>query len=125
MFRATMCPSSGELTVSVRHWYFLLCMGGCLVCRPDSHPYNSVHLVGFIRKSLIFCLESLICVALLCAISMLGLVRTAWIRNGQTITPSQLPCGTAVLSLPLTTSRGRWHQMSQNVLERLVTRKGW
>ena len=32
MFRATMCPSSGELTVSVRHWYFSLCMGGCLVC---------------------------------------------------------------------------------------------
>ena len=24
MFRATMCPSSGELTVSVRHWYFSL-----------------------------------------------------------------------------------------------------
>ena len=22
MFRATMCPSSGELTVSMRHWYF-------------------------------------------------------------------------------------------------------
>jgi len=29
MFRATMCPSSGELTVSMRHWYFSLCMGGC------------------------------------------------------------------------------------------------
>ena len=26
MFRATMCPSSGELTVSMRHWYFALCM---------------------------------------------------------------------------------------------------
>ena len=35
MFRVTMCPSSGELTVSVRHWYFSLCMVGCLVCRPD------------------------------------------------------------------------------------------
>ena len=32
MFRATMCPSSGELTVSMRHWYFSLCMVGCLVC---------------------------------------------------------------------------------------------
>jgi len=41
MFRATMCPLSGELTLSMRHWYFLLCMGGCLVCysRQDSHPY--------------------------------------------------------------------------------------
>jgi len=27
-----MCPSSGELTVSMRHWYFSLCMGGSLVC---------------------------------------------------------------------------------------------
>ena len=27
-----MCPSSGELTVSMRHWYFSLCTGGCLVC---------------------------------------------------------------------------------------------
>jgi len=37
MFRATMCPSSGELTVSMRHWYLSLCMGGCLACcsRPD------------------------------------------------------------------------------------------
>jgi len=32
MFRASMCPSSGELTVSMRHWYFSLCVGGCLVC---------------------------------------------------------------------------------------------
>jgi len=32
MFRAIMCPSSGELTVSMRHWYFSLCMGACLVC---------------------------------------------------------------------------------------------
>ena len=28
MFRATMCPSSGELTVSMRHWYLSICMGG-------------------------------------------------------------------------------------------------
>jgi len=26
-----MYPSSGEFTVSMRHWYFSLCMGGCLV----------------------------------------------------------------------------------------------
>ena len=26
MFRATMCPSSGEITVSMRHWYFSLFM---------------------------------------------------------------------------------------------------
>ena len=32
MFRANMCPSSGEFTVSMRHWYFSLCVGGCLVC---------------------------------------------------------------------------------------------
>ena len=39
MFRATTCPSSGELTVSMRHWYFSLCMGGCLVCssQPADH----------------------------------------------------------------------------------------
>ena len=28
MFRATMCPSPGENTVSMRHWYLSLCMGG-------------------------------------------------------------------------------------------------
>ena len=33
VFRATVCPSSGKLTVSMRHWYFSLCMGGCLVCK--------------------------------------------------------------------------------------------
>ena len=41
MFRATMCPSSGELTVSTRHRYFSVCMGGCLVCwlrRVSSQP---------------------------------------------------------------------------------------
>ena len=32
MFRATMCPSPGQLTISMRHWYISLCMGGCLVC---------------------------------------------------------------------------------------------
>jgi len=28
MFRATMCPSPGEITVSMRHWYLSLCRGG-------------------------------------------------------------------------------------------------
>ena len=28
MFRATMCPSLGEITLSMRHWYLSLCMGG-------------------------------------------------------------------------------------------------
>jgi len=27
MFQATMCPSSGELTVSMRHWYFCTLYG--------------------------------------------------------------------------------------------------
>ena len=42
MFRATMCPSSGEITVSMRYWYLSLCMGG--VCSagwsetPTSRP---------------------------------------------------------------------------------------
>ena len=42
-----MCPSSGERTLSMRHWYFSLCMGGCLVCccRPDSHPYLLTYLL--------------------------------------------------------------------------------
>jgi len=32
MFRATMCPSTGEITLSMQHWYCSLRMGGCLVC---------------------------------------------------------------------------------------------
>jgi len=44
MFRATVCSSSEELTLSMRHWYFSLCMGGCLVCCsrkiPVSHRYT-------------------------------------------------------------------------------------
>jgi len=35
MFRATMCSSSGEPTVSTQHWYFSLCMGGSLVWSAD------------------------------------------------------------------------------------------
>jgi len=40
MFRATMCQSSAEIIVSMRHWHLLLCMGGGLVSRPDSHQYR-------------------------------------------------------------------------------------
>jgi len=39
-------PSSGELTVSMRHWYFSLCVGGCLVCRPDSHLHRVKNTVS-------------------------------------------------------------------------------
>ena len=39
MFQPTMCPSSEELTVSMRHWYFSLCMGGCLVCTTSRYIY--------------------------------------------------------------------------------------
>jgi len=34
--RAAMCPSSEEITVSMRHWYFSLRMGDCLVFRIDT-----------------------------------------------------------------------------------------
>ena len=38
-FRATMCPSSVGLTVSMRHWCFSLCMGGSMVgCQPTILP---------------------------------------------------------------------------------------
>ena len=45
IFRATMCPSSGETTVFMRHLVLvLLCMeymqGGIPSCIPDSHPYK-------------------------------------------------------------------------------------
>jgi len=35
IFRATMCPSSEEITVSMRHLIFVT-----LVCLPDSHPHR-------------------------------------------------------------------------------------
>ena len=41
MFRVSICPSSGEVTVSMRHWYLSLCMGGCLVCWTGEPPIQS------------------------------------------------------------------------------------
>jgi len=48
MFRATMCPSSGEITVSMRHLVFVTLYGWCLVCwlewnsnqQTRRHPYR-------------------------------------------------------------------------------------
>ena len=37
MFRATMCPSSGEQMCLCDTWY---CVDDCLVCIPDSHPHR-------------------------------------------------------------------------------------
>ena len=42
MFWATTCPSSWEITVTVRHWYLSFCMGGvwsaCWSFTPTSRP---------------------------------------------------------------------------------------
>jgi len=45
MFRATMCPSSGETTVYMRHLVFVTMCGWLsgmkgAPCIPDSHPYR-------------------------------------------------------------------------------------
>ena len=64
MFRATVCPSSEELTVSERHWYFSLYMGGCFVMMGTqlletctvvemNILRSSVHLVSLIKKNII------------------------------------------------------------------------
>jgi len=39
MFRATMCPSSGEITLSMRHLVFLT-LEWIPLCIPDSHPHR-------------------------------------------------------------------------------------
>ena len=52
MFRTTMCPSSEEITVSMRHCYLALCMGGARSAgwseTPTSRP-DSTHF----RKALL------------------------------------------------------------------------
>ena len=40
MFRATMCPSSGETTVFIGTWYLLFCVDHCLVCRVEWKKYK-------------------------------------------------------------------------------------
>jgi len=46
MFRATMCPSSGELMYQCDTWYMSLCVDDRLICRsicsctPDRHLHS-------------------------------------------------------------------------------------
>ena len=43
MFRATMYPSSGGITISMPHWCLSLCMDGCLVCRLEPANQTATH----------------------------------------------------------------------------------
>jgi len=36
-----MCPSSGEITVSMRHWYLSLCTGGVWSAADQTPPIQS------------------------------------------------------------------------------------
>ena len=38
MFRATVCPSSGEITYLCDTWYLSLCVDDCLVCMVECIP---------------------------------------------------------------------------------------
>jgi len=54
-----MCPSSAELTVSMRHWYFSLCMGGCLVRTTSWYIYFNLstcfgQLCAHYQKNLLY-----------------------------------------------------------------------
>jgi len=40
MFQVTMCPSSGETTVFMRHLVFFTLCGWGAPSIPDSHPYK-------------------------------------------------------------------------------------
>ena len=55
-FRATMCPSSGEITVSMRHWYLSLCMGGVWSAGwiETTQPADQMHTYRVTNTSLIF-----------------------------------------------------------------------
>jgi len=52
MFRATMCPSSGEITVSMRNLVFVT-VDDCLErrvqppCIPDNHPHKVSHRYSY------------------------------------------------------------------------------
>jgi len=50
MSRATMCPSSGEITVSMRHWYLSLCMGGVWSAGWSETPTSRPDLFGWFYK---------------------------------------------------------------------------
>ena len=43
MFRATMCPSSGEKLYLCDTWYLSLCLDDCVVCVPHSHPHRVIN----------------------------------------------------------------------------------
>jgi len=51
MFRAAMCPSSGELLYQCDTWFMSLCVDDCLVCRstcsciPGSHLFDAQFFV--------------------------------------------------------------------------------
>ena len=49
MFRATMCPSSGEITISMRTWYLSLCIRDCLVCRFQPADQTFIHRVTYTK----------------------------------------------------------------------------
>jgi len=40
MFRATMCPSSGELLYQCYTWFVSLCVDNRMECIPDGHPHR-------------------------------------------------------------------------------------
>jgi len=40
MFRAAICPSSGELLYQCDIWFMSLCVDDCLVCIPDGHQHR-------------------------------------------------------------------------------------
>jgi len=47
MFRATICPSSGEITVSMRHLVFFTLYGwlsGMQACLPGSHRHRVANI---------------------------------------------------------------------------------
>jgi len=45
MFRAVMCPSSGELLYQCDTWFMSLCVDDRLVCLPEGH----LHRVTYTR----------------------------------------------------------------------------
>ena len=82
MFQATMCPSSGEITVSMRQWYFSLCMCGFLVCRPESHPYQlGAHYFLVYLFQILYMFQATMCHH---QENLLYLCDTGWLSGRQT-----------------------------------------